>query len=156
MGRHRPSFHNLVSRTAKGEEEAFEILYDESVPRIVNHLIRKFQDLDWCDAEAVAQQTMLRVWEKAHTYEGKSDTSAWAWIRTIAKNKAIELLRIWSRKIQIEREVAWLEEQRNSGARAIEDYIEDREAFEEHRKMLKAALTRREFEVFMYLINLAK
>src|SRR5690606_13016914 len=48
------------------------------------------------EAEEIAQETFLRVWQKAGSYQPKAKLSTW--LHTIARNIAIDRLRKKSRK----------------------------------------------------------
>lgn len=80
----------LLGRTARGDERAFELLYDvvaAPVYGLVRRVIR-----DPAMAEEVTQEVMIEVWRSATRYDpGRG--GAMAWIMTIAHRRAVDRVR---------------------------------------------------------------
>ncbi|MFI0407717.1 ECF RNA polymerase sigma factor SigK [Actinomadura sp. 3N508] len=80
----------LLGRTARGDERAFEQLYDV-VAAPVHGLARRIVR-DPAMAEEVTQEVMIEVWRSATRYDpGRG--SAMAWIMTIAHRRAVDRVR---------------------------------------------------------------
>lgn len=80
----------LLGRTARGDERAFELLYDVVAPP-VHGLVRRVVR-DPAMAEEVTQEVLIEVWRSAARYDpGRG--GATAWILTIAHRRAVDRVR---------------------------------------------------------------
>lgn len=86
----------LMERIAQGESQAFRSLSDQYLKAIVNFSYRIVQN--HAEAEEIAQETFLRVWQKADTYQPKAKLSTWLF--AIARNIAIDRTRKRGRKAE--------------------------------------------------------
>lgn len=85
------SFNDLVSQIARTQnKQAFVTVFDYFAPRVKGFLMRGGMSEE--EAEELAQETMLMVWQKADQYNPEL-SSASTWIYTIARNKKIDRLR---------------------------------------------------------------
>jgi RNA polymerase sigma-70 factor (ECF subfamily) len=84
-------FNGLLADVAiRKDREAFKALFEHFAPRVKTYLIKR--GLGAQPAEDLAQDTMVRVWRKAETFDpARSDASAW--IFSIARNLSIDLFR---------------------------------------------------------------
>lgn len=81
---------SLLKRTARGDEQAFAELYDETSRRVYGLVLRVIKDP--AQAQEVTQEVYLDVWRSASRYQtGRG--SAVAWILTIAHRKAVDRVR---------------------------------------------------------------
>lgn len=78
-----------MGRVAQGDAKAYRQVVDTHLNRIVAFAGRLLGSRD--EAEEVAQETFLRAWQRAQTYEPKAKLSTW--LHTIAHNLAIDRLR---------------------------------------------------------------
>jgi RNA polymerase sigma-70 factor (ECF subfamily) len=78
----------LLARVASGDPQAFRQLSSLYLAPTLNFAYRVLKDRS--EAEDVAQETFLRVWNKAETY---SKGNAKGWILRIAHNLCIDRLR---------------------------------------------------------------
>lgn len=87
-----PTDYNAVLQNLgrHSKQSDFVVLFDYFAPRIKSFLMKGNMSED--QAEELAQETMLSVWYKAHTYD-INKAAASTWIFTIARNKKIDLLR---------------------------------------------------------------
>jgi len=85
-----PSDVELMRRVAGGDREAFAALYDRLAPRVFGlalHLLRNRGD-----AEDVLQETFLRVWGRAATFDPRKCPPE-GWVLMIARCRAVDRLR---------------------------------------------------------------
>ncbi|MEV4008791.1 ECF RNA polymerase sigma factor SigK [Actinomadura sp. NPDC049753] len=80
----------LLGRTARGDERAFELLYDVAAAP-VHGLVRRVVR-DPAMAEEVTQEVMIEVWRSAARYD-PARGGAMAWILTIAHRRAVDRVR---------------------------------------------------------------
>lgn len=85
-----PDAEALLAEVAKGDERAFERLYDlvaSSVFGLVQRVVR-----DTAQSEEVAQEVMVEVWRSATKY--RSDRgSVLTWVLTLAHRRAVDRVR---------------------------------------------------------------
>jgi len=79
----------LVRQVGKGDQTAFQRLYDRFADRVYRYAYTILHDRHLC--EEVAQETMIAVWNGASRFEGRSRASTW--IFGIARNQAYSLAR---------------------------------------------------------------
>lgn len=80
----------LLGRIAARDEAALADLYDQHsrlAYRVIMRILRSPSD-----AEEVLQETFVRVWSRAETYDARLGSPA-AWLTRIARNGAIDRLR---------------------------------------------------------------
>jgi len=80
----------LLRRIASRDDAALAELYDRH-HRLAFAVIRRIVQSP-SDAEEVLQETFVRVWSRAETYDARLGTPA-AWLVRIARNRAIDRLR---------------------------------------------------------------
>lgn len=89
---------SFVARLISGDEMAFDELYDQMYPKLYTYIRIVFK-LDPRYAEEIAQDTMVKVWEKAGDFK-PDRTKFTTWIIKIGINKARDFLRLRERKIK--------------------------------------------------------
>lgn len=72
------------------DKQAFAGLFGHFAPRVKSYLMRGGMNAE--NADELAQETMLTVWDKAASYD-PAKAAAGTWIFTIARNKKIDALR---------------------------------------------------------------
>lgn len=80
----------LIAVGQTQNRDAFVRLFEYFAPRIKSFLIKSGMSPE--EADELAQETMLTVWNKASSYEA-GRAAASTWIYTIARNKRIDRLR---------------------------------------------------------------
>ena len=89
------SFEDLLAAVGRDRDRtAFIRLFNHFAPRLKSFLMKKGSPPE--QAEELAQETMLTVWNKAAGYD-PAQAGASTWIFTIARNKRIDALRKSSR-----------------------------------------------------------
>jgi len=87
----------LLRRVAKKDTQAFEALYRRFAPRIGSYLRRVLGRAD--QAEECFDDTMVVVWQKAHTFQEGHRVSTWMF--GIAHNKALKALSKRGRRVDV-------------------------------------------------------
>jgi RNA polymerase sigma factor (sigma-70 family) len=80
----------LVAVGETRDRDAFIRLFSHFAPRVKSFLMRGGMSPD--QADELAQETMLSVWEKAPQYD-PARAAASTWIFTIARNRRVDMLR---------------------------------------------------------------
>jgi RNA polymerase sigma-70 factor (ECF subfamily) len=89
----------LARVASHGDRQAFRALYDHFAP-LIRAFARKVSSLDHPDqfAEELVQETMLKVWTRAGSFDPKLSSPS-TWLFTIARNMRIDLLRRRARHV---------------------------------------------------------
>jgi len=85
----------LMLLAGAGDETAFRRFYDLTSPAILAFLFRMLSDR--FHAEDVLQEAMVIAWNKAHEFD-PNRAAAKTWITTIARRRALDLLRSGKRR----------------------------------------------------------
>lgn len=80
----------LMLRAARGDDAAFRRFYEAAAPAILAFLLRMLPDR--FQAEDVLQEAMVIAWNKADEFDPKR-AAAKTWITTIARRRAIDVIR---------------------------------------------------------------
>ena len=83
----------LLERIAVRDESALAELYDRHSRLLYSLIVRILRST--ADAEDVLQETFVRVWRRAETYDSRLGSPA-AWLVRIARNRAIDRRRAMS------------------------------------------------------------
>ena len=81
---------DLIAKVARGDQEAFSKLYDQSSPQIYGLILRMVRQPQI--AEEVTLDVYVQVWKQAHSYDSDRGT-VMGWLLTIARTRAIDQLR---------------------------------------------------------------
>jgi RNA polymerase sigma-70 factor, ECF subfamily len=80
----------LLRRCARGDEQAFAEVYDETSRRVHGLVLRVVRDP--AQAEEVTQEVYLQAWRTASSFDEKKG-SALAWLMTLAHRRAVDRVR---------------------------------------------------------------
>ena len=85
----RSEYDRLLLLVKKGNTQAFGEFYEKTRGQVYVYAYRMLQQFQ--DAEEVVQETYLKIWKEAASYE--SDGKPMAWVFTIARNYCYMSLR---------------------------------------------------------------
>jgi RNA polymerase sigma-70 factor (ECF subfamily) len=80
----------LLSRCARGDEQAFAALYDATSRRVHGLVLRVVRDP--AQAEEVTQEVYLQAWRTSAAYD-EDKGSATSWLMTLAHRRAVDRVR---------------------------------------------------------------
>ena len=86
----RDALNDLLRRTGARDQKAFEALYKATSPRLFGVCMRLVGDR--AEADEVLQEAYVTVWRRAGSFD-PSLSSAFTWLVTVVRNKAIDRLR---------------------------------------------------------------
>jgi RNA polymerase sigma-70 factor (ECF subfamily) len=81
--RRRPSDEELLTRTASGDREAFELLYRRYARAVLGLALRRLRDRG--RAEDAVQETFASIWRSAGSYKPERGRGA-PWLYAVARN----------------------------------------------------------------------
>ncbi|WP_047032758.1 sigma-70 family RNA polymerase sigma factor [Hoeflea sp. IMCC20628] len=81
----------LIARTALGDSAAFSMLYSQTSAKLFGVSLRILKDR--AQAEDAVQEVYVRIWRRAGSFR-VGQASAMAWLVTIARNQAIDMIRV--------------------------------------------------------------
>lgn len=87
----------LVTRVARGDGSALEVLYERYAPIVLGIALKVYTDRTV--AEDILQETFWRVWRRAGTYQPQFGSFT-AWLFRITRNLIVDLHRKQSARIQ--------------------------------------------------------
>jgi RNA polymerase sigma-70 factor (ECF subfamily) len=87
----------LVQRLQAGDAEAFDTLFRQHFPKVYRQAVHLVGTV--VEAEEVAQEVFLAVYEKAHTFRGASSFTTWLYRLTV--NAALSRLRRRTRRKEV-------------------------------------------------------
>jgi RNA polymerase sigma-70 factor, ECF subfamily len=125
----------LLSRTARGDEDAFAALYDAVAGSVYGLVLRVLRDP--AQSEEVTQEVMVEVWRQASRYEPDRGSPR-SWLLTIAHRKAVDRVRSAQRSSEREQRAGRADTQREFDD--VTETVEQRLEVEQVRRAL-AVLT---------------
>jgi len=81
---------DLLAASARGDQAAFARVYALASPHLLALLVRMLKRMDW--AEEALQDCFMRIWRHSDSY-APDRGSPMAWLSTIARYRALDLLR---------------------------------------------------------------
>lgn len=100
-----PEPDELMRRVARGDEAAFEQLYDLMAGPVYGLILKVLRDP--AQSEEVAQEVLLEVWRSATRFDPRRGVAR-SWILTIAHRRAVDRVRSESAAAERERRSATL------------------------------------------------
>jgi RNA polymerase sigma-70 factor (ECF subfamily) len=91
----QPSPERLIERAGRGDRSALVALYDRFAPSLLALAMRILRSKS--EAEDVVQDAFVRAWREAPSFD-RNRGSAAAWLATLARNRAIDVLRARARQ----------------------------------------------------------
>ncbi|MGO9004349.1 MAG: sigma-70 family RNA polymerase sigma factor [Beijerinckiaceae bacterium] len=82
---------NLIGAVGRRDRHAFNRLYELAAPKLFGLVLRILRDRAM--AEDVLQDVFMRIWQSAEGYAPAAGP-AMAWLTAIARNRAIDMLRV--------------------------------------------------------------
>ncbi len=113
----------LLARVARGDQAAFEAVYEGVVPSVFGLVRRVVRDP--AQSEEVTQDVLLEVWRTASRFEAAKG-GAMTWVMTLAHRRAVDRVRSAQASAQREARTATAEADPQDAAEAALDRI-DRE-----------------------------
>ena len=90
----------LLQRVARGDQDAFGLLYDQVAGPVFGVVRRVVRDRE--QTEEVAQEALLDVWRTASRFDPSRGTPM-AWVLTVAHRRAVDRVRSTGRSAERER-----------------------------------------------------
>ena len=97
-GRDPLEMDDLMVRAGGGDEASFRRFYDLVAPPLLGFLLQMLRDRH--EAEDILQESMVIAWNRAREFDPQI-ASAKTWITTIARRRALDLLRRRKRRSQV-------------------------------------------------------
>jgi len=110
---------DLLPLIARGDESAYEALYDQAAGRVIGVITRVLRDP--AQSEEVMQEVLLEVWRTASRFDPTLGTGI-SWVMTLAHRRAVD--RVRSERSQASREL------RGAAAAHVVDHDQVAEAVE--------------------------
>lgn len=106
----RPDWTNIISRIAnQRDKQAFETFFDHFASKVKAYGLSQRADTN-ISADELVQEVMLKVWQKAHTYN-KELSSVTTWLYTLTRNCWIDQCRRTRTNISLSIDDLWYEEE---------------------------------------------
>ena len=86
----KAEYENLLGAVARQDRNAFRALYDTASPKLYATILRIVRNRS--SADEILQDVFLRIWQKADSFAPDAGPAR-AWMNSIARNRAIDVLR---------------------------------------------------------------
>lgn len=85
-----PGLAELLGRVARGDQAAFELVYEQAAGPVYGLALRIVRDP--AQAEEIAQEVLVELWRKASHYRPERG-GAMSWVLTMAHRRAVDRVR---------------------------------------------------------------
>ncbi|MPY99390.1 MAG: sigma-70 family RNA polymerase sigma factor [Actinophytocola sp.] len=113
--------HDLMSRVARGDEQAFAELYDLLAERVYGLVLRVMRDP--AQSEEVTQEVFVDLWRTASRFQAERG-SVTSWAMTIAHRRAVD--RVRSAQSTVDRETRMAAGQQDTPFDSVADEVTNR------------------------------
>jgi RNA polymerase sigma-70 factor, ECF subfamily len=117
----RPELAALLGRVARGDERAFEAVYDLTSSQVLGTVRAVVRDP--AQSEEVMQEVLLDVWRTASRFDPAAGSAA-AWVMTLAHRRAVDRVRSEQRAAERELRAASAAVEYDEVAEAVEASLE--------------------------------
>lgn len=117
----QPDHQDLMSRVARGDEQAFAELYDLLAERIYGLVLRVMRDP--AQSEEVTQEVFVDLWRTASRFQSERG-SVTSWAMTIAHRRAVD--RVRSAQSTVDREARMAAGQQDTPFDSVSDEVASR------------------------------
>jgi RNA polymerase sigma-70 factor (ECF subfamily) len=138
---------DLLARCALGERQAFESLYRKSSAPLLGLIQRIIPDPDL--ASEVLQESYIKIWTHAGEYNRDKATPL-VWMKTIARNQAIDLRRRSSKRWQISVDREILHEIVDKEDETVTDAFQNQRAQDMHDRLNCLSESQRQAILLIY------
>ena len=92
------SDRDMIARIGRGDETAFEALYDRLSGPLYSMALRMLGDA--ADAQDALQDVFLQIWSRARTYDSEQ-SSVFSWSVLLTRSRVIDRLRARGRRLRV-------------------------------------------------------
>ncbi|MBO1415804.1 sigma-70 family RNA polymerase sigma factor [Streptomyces sp. FH025] len=131
-GRAGPDLEELLSRVARGDQDAFSRLYDAVAGPVLGLVRRVLRDP--AQSEEVVQEVLLEVWRTSARYRAERG-EVMPWVLTIAHRRAVD--RVRSAQTAVDREQRVAVASRTPAFDEVAEQVEGRLEREQVRRCMK-------------------
>jgi RNA polymerase sigma-70 factor (ECF subfamily) len=117
----RPELAALLGRVARGDERAFEAVYDLTSAQVLGTVRAVVRDP--AQSEEVMQEVLLDLWRTASRFDPAAGSAA-AWVMTLAHRRAVDRVRSEQRAAERELRAALATVEYDEVAEAVESSLE--------------------------------
>lgn len=117
----RPELGELLGRVARGDQDAFEQVYEHVSGPVYGLVLRVVRDP--AQSEEVAQEVLVDVWRTASRYD-PARGSGLSWVMTLAHRRAVDRVRSAQAAADREERVARPEREHDEVAEHVEARLE--------------------------------
>ncbi|MEU6987907.1 ECF RNA polymerase sigma factor SigK [Streptomyces sp. NPDC046324] len=131
-GTSRSDLAEVMQKVARGDKQAFSVLYDAVASTVFGIVIKVVRDR--AQSEEVAQEVMIDLWRQAARYRPEAG-SVTTWAATIAHRRAVD--RVRSAQAAADREQAQAARDHHTAFDEVSEQVETRMESEQVRRCMR-------------------
>ncbi|MFE5614387.1 ECF RNA polymerase sigma factor SigK [Streptomyces sp. NPDC056463] len=131
-GTARSDLAEVMEQVARGDKQAFSVLYDAVASTVFGIVLRVVRDR--AQSEEVAQEVMIELWRQAVRYRPEAG-SVTTWVATIAHRRAVD--RVRSAQAAADREQAQAARDHHTAFDEVSEQVETRLESEQVRRCMR-------------------